>query len=69
MNPRLAAIAIQGAVGAISIYYKVPESATSITEQLDKLTDTVLKLRPYQTFEVRLLNGEIFANTAKESCA
>ncbi len=37
VNPRLAAIAIQGAVGAISIYYKVPESATSITEQLDKL--------------------------------
>ena len=37
VNPRLAAIAIQGAVSAISLYYKVPESGTSITEQLDKL--------------------------------
>jgi TetR/AcrR family transcriptional regulator len=37
VSPRLAAIAIQGAASAISLYYKVPESATSITEQLDNL--------------------------------
>jgi TetR/AcrR family fatty acid metabolism transcriptional regulator len=37
VNPRLAAIAIQGAISAISLYYKIPESGTSITEQLDKL--------------------------------
>ena len=37
VNPRLAAIAIQGAVSGISLYYKVPESGTSITEQLDEL--------------------------------
>ena len=37
VNPRLAAMAIQGAVSALSLYYKVPESAASITDQLDKL--------------------------------